>query len=199
MPILIPAALAAATSAATLAAATTPAAPPIVARMVSLYDDACLKTFPDDAALDAAMARRKATPLTAEQVKVTLGSDPGRGWIVRDGGPPILVVLELPPYHACSVRALAGDGPHDLAPYRAAVDAYKATRPGFAPEPAMDVERGGIHMHAESDRRVLSDGTNEALMVIEQKVVDPAQMAPGTTAAPLRFVHQIRIMKPETP
>ena len=62
--------------------ATTPApdlAAARLARAVDLYEAACLKTFPDDAAIDALMTQRGAKPLTAEQVKVTLRDDPGRG------------------------------------------------------------------------------------------------------------------------
>jgi hypothetical protein len=64
-----------------------PAAPSddAIARMVALYDEVCLKTFPIDTEMDALMARKGARPLTADEVKVTLGSDPGRGWLIKDG------------------------------------------------------------------------------------------------------------------
>lgn len=172
-------------------AAADPAAATI-ADMVALYDEACLRTFPDDAALDRLMAQRKATALTPDQVRVTLHDDPGRGWVIRGKGKPVMVMLELPPFHACSVRALVGEGPHDLSGLRFATDAYKRTHPGFAAEPVFEGDRGGIHIRAENETRRLPDGGAEALMVIDQRVTDPAQLGPGQTAAPLRFVHQIR-------
>ena len=166
--------------------------PPTVAAMVSLYDEVCLRTFPDDAAVDRAMAKHKAIALTPEQVKVTLHDDPGRGWVVKGKGQPVMVMLELPPFHACSVRALAGDGPHDLTALKTVTEAYKRTHPGFTAEPVFEGERGGIRIRAENEVRRLPDGTADSLMVIDQRVTDPAQLGPGQTAAPLRFVHQLK-------
>ena len=170
--------------------------PPTVSHMTALYDQICLRTFPDDAAVDRAMAKRKAIALTPMQVKVTLHDDPGRGWVVKGKGQPVMVMLELPPFHACSVRALAGEGPHDLSALRTVTDAYKQSHPGFAAEPVFEGERGGIRIRAENEVRRLPDGTADSLMVIDQRVTDPAQLGPGQTAAPLRFVHQIKRAAP---
>jgi hypothetical protein len=175
-----------------LAQAAADPGPTTIADMVALYDAACLRAFPDDAALDRLMTARKATALTPEQVRVTLHDDPGRGWVVRGKGKPVMVMLELPPFHACSVRALVGEGPHDLSALRTVTDAYKRTHPGFTAEPVFEGERGGIRIRAENETRRLPDGGAEALMVIDQRVTDPARLGPGQTAAPLRFVHQIR-------
>lgn len=179
-------------AAALLAQAAPAAAPDPVARMVALYDALCLKTFPDDVTLAEAMAARNATPLTVEQTRVTLHDDPGRGWFVRDGDLRAMVILELPPYHACSVRALVGEGPHDLSALTAATGAYEAAHTGFVPDAPFDGARGGIHIHVESKARPLPDGSTDTLMIVEQQVLDPKQLGPGETAAPLRFVHQIR-------
>lgn len=172
------------------ATAATPAAG--VARMTALFDQVCLKAFPDDAKVDAAMVAAKAIRLTDAQAQVTLRDDPGRGWVVKGGGAAVLVMLELPPYHACSVRGLVGDGLHDLAAFTRATDAYKSAHPGFAAEPPFDGERGGIRIHTTNEVRALPGGGTESLMVIAQTVIDAKQLGAGETASPLRFVHQIR-------
>src|SRR5690242_17540426 len=69
--------------------------------MTTLYDEVCLKAFPDDKAVEAEMEKHDATELTREEMKATFGNDPGRAWVLQEGGS---VWLEFPPYHACSVR-----------------------------------------------------------------------------------------------
>ena len=172
-------------------------APADLSAMVALYDEVCLKTFPIDEQIDALMAKKGAKPLAPDDVKVSLGSDPGRGWAVQIGDDIFNVLLELPPYHACSVRAprsLAGK--IDAATYRpvyhAAVEAYKTGHRGFVAQPAMDADRGGIRMHGETEMRPLPGGGGEVLIVIDQSISDPTKLAPGTTATPLRFVHQMK-------
>ena len=163
-----------------------------VAHMAALYAEVCLNTFPIDAELDALMVRKGATPLAADELKISLGNDPGRGWTVPDGDQTFTVMLELPPYHACSVRASRPtSGTLDLAPYRAVIAPFVTSHRGFASQPALDANRGGVHIHAEVQQRSLPAGGGETLIVVDQQVVDAAQLAPGTTATPLRFVHQI--------
>lgn len=196
MSILI--ALAAAAQAPAPVAPPTAAARPTdaqtVARMAAMYDEACLRAFPSDTALGALMAQERAAPLSEADVRVSLRDDPGRGWLANVDGSEMIVLLELPPYHACSVRALTG-GPGadtDLGPYRAAVAAYKATHKGFSTQPAMDMTQGGIRIHGEVEAREQPHGGGELLMLIDQQVVDRSQLTPGTTGTPLRFVHQIK-------
>jgi hypothetical protein len=163
-----------------------------VAHMAALYEEACLKTFPIDTELDALMARKGATPLAADELRISLGADPGRGWTVSDGDQTFTVLLELPPYHACSVRASRpNSGKLDLAPYDAVVETFVASHRGFVSQPAKDADRGGIHMHAQVQHRPLPAGGGELLMAIDQQVTDVDKLAAGTTATPLRFVHQI--------
>lgn len=176
-----------------LAAALADPPAPVPARMAALYDEACLRTFPIDAQVDALLASKGATPLTPEEVKVTLRDDPGRGWRVEDGGTTVLVFLELPPFHACSVRAGIGGTVPDLAPYRAATDAYKASHAGFRPEKPMDADMGPVHIHAEQELRPLPGGGQESLLVIDQHITDAERRAKGETGTMLRFVHQIRM------
>ena len=163
-----------------------------VSRMAALYDEVCLKAFPTDGAVDAAMVHRGATPLSASQIKAILRDDAGRGWRLSDGDLSFDVVLESPPFKACSVRAVQNMSASDLSPYRAVIAVFKETYPGFVAQPPMDVERNGIRIHAEYEARPLPGGGGEVLIAIDQRVVDASQLTPGTTATPLRFVHQIK-------
>lgn len=171
--------------------AETPTTDP-VARMAALYDEVCLQTFPIDEQVDALMARKGATPLTPAEVKTTLRDDPGRGWVIDDGDRKIQIMLELPPYHACSVRRGIGGAKPDMASYQAVADRFKATRRGFALGATYDRDIDAISVHIVSDQRALSAGIVETLMVVDQHVTDPAKRAEGQTGVELRFVHQIR-------
>lgn len=71
-------------------------------RMTAIYDMVCLRSFPDDQAVEALMKANKARELSQEDVKVTMRDDPARAWDLNDGGATLWI--EYPPYHACSVR-----------------------------------------------------------------------------------------------
>ena len=159
-------------------------------RMTALYDEICLRTFPDDAAVDAALRKRGATPLTADEVRVTLRDDPGRGWRLAGEDSGALVFVEMPPYHACSVRWPMPDMPTSFDAYRAAADAYMKTRPGFAATPPYDNDMGDIRVHIDSEQRQMEDGSFDTLMVVDQRVKDPKRRAAGETGIMLRLVHQ---------
>ena len=176
--------------AAAAAAGATP--DPVLARMVALYDEVCLQAFPIDAAVDALMAKKRARPLTAEEVKVTLVDDPGRGWAIEDGARTITVFLELPPYHACSVRRGTDAGFTDFGAYRAIADSFEASHRGFAAMKPMEGDVGDIHVHAIGEQRVLPGGGAESLFVFDQHLTDPAKRAAGQTGVEVRFVHQLK-------
>lgn len=177
------------------AGATPQSAPPTgdaaLTRLVALYDEVCLQAFPIDGAVDKLMAARGATALTPAEVKVTLVNDPGRGWQVKDGDRDVYVFLELPPFHACSVRRFFTGGMPALAAYRTVADRFEADHPGFAPVSPYDADRGDLHVHAIGEQRLLPGGSQESLFVFDQHVIDPAKRAAGQTAINLRFVHQL--------
>ena len=165
---------------------------PVLARMVALYDEICLQSFPIDAAVDALMAKKDARPLTADEVKVTLRDDPGRGWAIKDGERTITVFIELPPYHACSVRRGTDAGFADLGAYRTVADPFEAAHRGFAPMAPMEGDLGDIHVHAIGEQRTLPGGGAESLFVFDQHITDPAKRNAGQTGVEVRFVHQIK-------
>ena len=164
---------------------------PAVERLVALYDEVCLKAFPDNAAVDTLMAAKGARALTAEEVRVTFRDDPGRGWLLEDGDRPVQIMLELPPYHACSVRRTTAQGFGDLSAYRAVADAYKHGRPGFEAIEEQRTEMAGLDIRAWGEIRPMPDGGAETLYLFDQRVIDPARRAAGETAVSIRFVHQI--------
>ncbi len=174
-----------------LAAGAQPAADPVVTRMVALYDEVCLKAFPDDAAVDALMQAKGAKALTPDEVRVTFNDDPGRGWLLADGDRNIQIMLELPPYHACSVRRSTDGGFGDLAAYRAVAEAFKAAHPGFAPVAEQQADIGAYHAHMAGELRELPDGGAETLYMFDQVYRDPARQAATGNRVDIRFVHQI--------
>lgn len=142
----------------------------ILARMLALYDEVCLQAFPSDDAIDALMQAKRAQVLTAKEVAVTLRDDPGRGWVIADGDRSIQVTLELPPYHACSVRRMTPAGITDRARYDALTAIFKATRPGFASIGEADMPMGDLLVHASGEARTLPDGGGETLLIYDQRL-----------------------------
>jgi hypothetical protein len=158
-------------------------------RMAGLYEEICLKTFPDDKAIDALMTAKGAQPLSPEDVKVTLGDDPGRAWNLPDKSATIW--LELPPYHACSVR---WSSPQfgDLSRYREVADKYERKQGGFSTIEPFEGDAGPIHIHAVGEQRPLPDGGTESLFIFDQQISDQKRRDAGETGYVLRFVHQYR-------
>lgn len=170
-----------------LAASTNSAGADQLSRMTQLYEQVCLKTFPDDKAVEALMTARQATPLTADQVKVTMRDDPARAWELQDHS--ATVWIEFPPYHACSVRWNTPDI-GDLHEYRAIANRYEAANGTFSPMDPYDSDYGDIHVHAVGETRPLPDGGAESLFIFDQQVSDAKRRAAGETGYSLRFVHQ---------
>jgi hypothetical protein len=159
-----------------------------VARMTALYEQICLKAFPDDKAVEAIMSARHARPLTQEEVKITMQDDPAEGWALGGDGNPT-VWIEFPPYHACSVRWNTPE-PGDLKAYRGVSAKYEKATGGFHAIDAFSKEVDGIGIHALGERRSSSDGSVESLFVIDQHVLDPNRRAEGETGYVVRLVHQ---------
>lgn len=170
-----------------LAAATVTATPTADALTASIFDEICLKAFPDDAAVRAAIAARHGEELPSEAVKVTMGNDPAVGWILPSER--VSVWLEFPPFHACSVRwnaPVLGT----LESYSKVIETFKSTRPGFLPTKPMEAVRNDIHIRLTGEQRILPDRSTESLMVVDQHIANPARRAAGETGYVIRFVHQ---------
>jgi hypothetical protein len=162
------------------------AADPRMAEMTALYEQACLKAFPDDKEVEALMTARHARELTPEEVRVTMVDDPARGWELQGNA---TVWIEFPPYHACSVR---WNAPQigDLQNYRKLVRAYETAAGRFRPIAAYDIDQGDIHIHAVGEQRMLPDKSTESLFIVDQHINDPKRREAGDTGVVIRFVHQ---------
>jgi hypothetical protein len=158
-----------------------------LSRMTALYNQVCIKAFPDDKAVEALMTGQRARPLTPEAVKVTMRDDPARAWELQDGS--ATVWIEFPPFHACSVRWNASDI-GDLHEYRAIADRYEKATGGFSVVDPYDADEGDIHIHAVGEQRVLPDKGRESLFIFDQRITDPKRRAAGETGYVLRLVHQ---------
>lgn len=170
------------------AATTTADADDRIAKMAALYEEICLNSFPDDAAVVGLAAAKAAREYTVEEVRVTMRDDPARGWLLPDGIATIW--LEYPPFHACSVRwSMPELG--NPAPYTAVIERYKKSKDGFQSMRPIDVDQGPIHIRAVGETRPLPDGGAETLFIIQQHITDPQRRAAGETGLSVRFVHQL--------
>ncbi|MCW1404136.1 hypothetical protein OKA06_18165 [Novosphingobium sp. MW5] len=170
-----------------LAAGTSAIADERLARMAALYEDVCLKAFPDDKAVVDALTALGAKELSQAEVKVTMNDDPARGWSLPDGNGTVW--LEFPPFHSCSVRWNSPDD-YDLKPYRAIAAKYQAKRPGFSPMQPMEMDRGDIHIMAIGEARQLPDKSAESMFIFRQHITNLQRRGAGETGVSLRFVHQ---------
>jgi hypothetical protein len=170
-----------------LVAATSLSADQRLSAMSTLYEQVCLEAFPNDIAVETLMKAQNARELSPDEVKVTMGDDPARGWELKGGGATVWV--EFPPFHACSVRWNTTQV-SSLGEYRGIADRYESTRSRFEPMETADIDRGDIHIHAVGERRTLPSEAVESLLVIDQRIIDPKRREAGETGVVLRLVHQ---------
>ncbi len=159
--------------------------------LVSTFDMICTRVFPDDARIATAMIRVPGMrPLTSEQIRTLLKDDPGRGWIVDQGGATIMITLEFPPIHSCAVRMPRTDGAIDEAMWRTVIDAAEARAGGgFKQMPQQSFVIGGMRSTVMGDQKLNPDGSAEAFYLFRTAPVDPVQAGPY--GVELRLVHQI--------
>lgn len=159
-----------------------------ISRMAALYEQVCLKAFPDDKAVEALMTAQKARPLSAEVVKVTMGDDPARGLELQ--GASATVWIEFPPYHACSVRWSSPEMGH-FGEYRAIAYRHEKAAGSFSAMEPYDTDYGDIHVHAIGEQRPLDGGKIESLFIFDEHITNEKRRATGETGFSLRFVHQL--------
>lgn len=157
--------------------------------LIALYDEICLRAFPDDNAAAAAAARHDATPLSQSDVRRFLRNDPGIGWQLRGRTGRFDVTIEQnPPYHTCGVRTMTANGFENLGPYRSLAASYEQGR-GFRPVNPMDGVVEGVHVYGAGEQRNGPGNSAEALLMFESRASDAARLR-GETAVEVRFAHQ---------
>ena len=115
--------------------------------MVGLFTGPCLAKFPDDAAVESYAASEKLTPMTEEQVRQLLGTDPGMGWIRQTDSGTYRLTIEKPPYHACALRKTFDKAPKALKSYYFLMLSLWAagSKPGdLTEQPAQSAEVGSL-------------------------------------------------------
>ncbi|MBV9883906.1 MAG: hypothetical protein JO276_12935 [Sphingomonadaceae bacterium] len=160
-----------------------------LAEMVALYDQVCLRAFPDDEAAARAVSRYRATRLSQEEVRRFLHDDPGIGWRIEGRtGRFHLTIEQAPPYHSCAVRTMTAAGFADMGPYRSVAAGYE--RGGHYEEitPIDRVVRE-LRIVGGGDRRIDSDGSSESLLFAITTPAGEARTG-GMTAVEVRFAHQ---------
>jgi hypothetical protein len=174
--------------------------PTVAPEIAEIYTSFCIEKFPDASAIGSLAKARKAAPLGQDQVKRFLHSDPGNGWTLHDGTGDYIILLEDPPYRACSVRRMTPSGVNDVKPYVAAVNAYIARKNGKlvgippsqnkTPDNIADISTYGYGMLDANGKPV------ETFAVILTNYhghapADEQAAAAGGVGVEVRMVHQI--------
>ena len=160
-----------------------------LAEMVTLYDEVCLRAFPDDDAASRAVSRYRATPLSPADVRRFLHDDPGIGWRIEGRTGRIhLTIEQSPPYHTCAVRAMTAAGFQDMSPYRSVTARYEQDR-SYQQIAPIDRVVGALRIVGGGDRRIDPDGSSESLL-FAITTPDGEAREGGMTAVEVRFAHQ---------
>ena len=164
---------------------------PVVQRdeLIALYDEICLRAFPDDGATERAAVGHGGRPLSAADVRRFLHDDPGIGWSVQGRTGRFDVTIEQSPnYHTCAVRTMTANGFADLGPYQALAARFEQGR-GFQRMQPADMDMGPLHVSGGGEQRTDRDGSAEALLIFLTRVSE-AHRRRGDTAIEVRFAHQ---------
>lgn len=160
-----------------------------LAEMIALYDEVCLRAFPDDDAAGRAVRRHRAVRHSEAELRRFLHDDPGIGWQISGRtGRFDLTIEQSPPYHSCAVRAMTAAGFADMGPYQALADRFETGR-GFERITPIDRIVRALRIAGGGERRTEPDGSSESLLIA---ITTPAgdHRAQGMTAVEIRFVHQ---------
>jgi hypothetical protein len=159
-----------------------------LAEMLTLYDDICLKTFPDDAAVARTLEARGAVAMSEAEVRSFLHDDPGRGWRIAGRTATFNLTVEAPPYHACGVRTNTVAGFPSMQPYRDLVERYANGR-SFQKIGPINREADGASSVGAGDMG-MKGSLAEGLLVFTAQPL-PANRAAAGDAIQVRFVHQL--------
>ena len=159
-----------------------------LAEMLTIYDEICLRTFPDDAAVARALDARGATPMSEAEVRSILHEDPGRGWRIAGRTGLFRLTVEAPPYHACGVRTNTVAGFPSMQPYQDLIARYGKGRT-FNKIGPISREVEGAQSGGAGDT-AMKGSLAEGLLVFTVQPL-PANRAMAGDAIQVRFVHQL--------
>lgn len=113
---------------------------------LSAFDQVCLKRFPASNAINAFVAQNRMEPVSEQDVRQMLGTDPGVGWSGQSPSGPYTLTIELPPYHTCAVRKRFSDQPDVRARISALLQSWTKARRGarLKAHPTERANVGGI-------------------------------------------------------
>lgn len=159
-----------------------------LAEMLTLYDEICLKTFPDDAAVARAAEARGAVPMTEAEIRSFLHDDPGRGWRIAGKTAAFQLTVEAPPYHACGVRTNTVAGFPSMQPYQDLIARYGKGRT-FQKIGPINQEVEGAQSVGAGDM-AMKGKLAEGLLIFTAQPL-PANRTSAGDAIQVRFVHQL--------
>jgi hypothetical protein len=159
-----------------------------LAEMLNLYDEICLKAFPDDAGVARAAEARGGVAMTDAEVKSFLHDDPGRGWRIAGKTAIFNLTVEAPPYHACGVRTNTIAGFPSMQPYQDLIARYGKGR-SFQKIGPINREVEGASSVGAGDM-AMKGALAEGLLVFTAQPL-PANRAASGDAIQVRFVHQL--------
>lgn len=122
------------------------AKPDLIADALNAFDQICLKRFPNGAAINDFVARNRLQPVSEEEMRAMLGTDPGVGWHKDTPPGPYTLTIELPPYHTCAIRKRFPNQPNVRARLGALLQSWTSTQRGatLKSEPTQTANVGGI-------------------------------------------------------
>jgi len=106
----------------------TPAEQAAIGEMTDLFDRYCLRAFPDEQAIGQLAQSSMYKPMTVDGVKTYLHEDPGQGWVFKTSIATYVLTVEHPPFRACALRRMTGEGIPSIAPFVKAIDSYGAQK-----------------------------------------------------------------------
>jgi hypothetical protein len=166
------------------------------AAMAVVFNLICLQMPPADGSHDAYFASTGYTPLTQDEVKTYLHSDPGKGWKYQG----LVITLEDPPYRACAVRRMTPSGIATVKPYIKLLDDYAASQHATLvsqPPVAKKGPDGIMDIHAYPQLMLDQNGKPLSLFSVilanYHGRVPPqvAEQAVGGVGVEVRFVRQL--------
>ena len=94
------------------------------------FDQICLQRFPVGRAINEFVAQNQLQPVSEQEMRQMLGTDPGVGWYAQSASGPYTVTIELPPYHTCAIRKRFPNQPDLRARFIALVRPWVKTQRG---------------------------------------------------------------------